>query len=209
MNALTQVFAHEAQNWEINPVDNVPLEDKIKRCLNSHSSWFHVTPFSQLLYSWWRPRSDVHCQDSEDQKCQYPQETNQSGEGPPLLRTHWCIRSMPLFPIDNLHSKSPPTVGPKLRMENLLSDMFPSELDINRIHIVQHVFWAKVSIMSTLLWFCSLFCRGAPSPSSGPPPSAYKFPVLSTDQTGQDREKFCRWRKSEAPSTSGKADFSQ
>jgi len=40
------------------------------------------------------------------------------------------------FPIDDLHSKNPPTLGPKLRSNKLLSDMFPSELDINHIHVV-------------------------------------------------------------------------
>ena len=35
------------------------------------------------------------------------------------------------FPIDNLHSKKPPTVGPKLRSNKLLSDAFPLELDIH------------------------------------------------------------------------------
>ena len=40
------------------------------------------------------------------------------------------------FPIDDLHSKKPPTVGPKLRSNKLLSDAFPSELDINHIHVV-------------------------------------------------------------------------
>jgi hypothetical protein len=59
-------------------------------------------------------------------------------------------------------------------------------------------------MISTLLGCCSLFCLGATSRGSGPPPSAYKFPVLSTDQIGQDREKFCSKRKSEAPSNGGK-----
>ena len=40
------------------------------------------------------------------------------------------------FPIDDLHSKKPPTVGPKMRSNRLLSDAFPSELDINHIHVV-------------------------------------------------------------------------
>ena len=62
----------------------------------------------------------------------------------------------------------------------------------------------KVSMMSTQLWCCSLFHPDAPSRSAGPPPSAYRFPVLSTDQIGQGREKFCSKRKSEAPSNGGK-----
>jgi len=43
------------------------------------------------------------------------------------------------FPIDDLPSKNPPTVGPKLRSEKLLSDAFPSDLDTNRIHVVVRV----------------------------------------------------------------------
>ena len=43
------------------------------------------------------------------------------------------------FLIDDLLSKNPSTVGPKLRSENLLSDAFPSELDIHRIHVVARV----------------------------------------------------------------------
>ena len=40
------------------------------------------------------------------------------------------------FPIDDLYFKKPPTVGPKMRSNRLLSDAFPSELDINHIHVV-------------------------------------------------------------------------
>ena len=40
------------------------------------------------------------------------------------------------FPIDDLHSKKPPTVGPKMRPNRLLSEVFPSELDNNFIHVV-------------------------------------------------------------------------
>ena len=40
------------------------------------------------------------------------------------------------IPIDDLPSKNPPNIGPKLRSEKLLSNVFPSELDINRIHVV-------------------------------------------------------------------------
>ena len=40
------------------------------------------------------------------------------------------------FPIDDLHSKKPPTIGLKLRSNKLLSDAFPSELDINHIHVI-------------------------------------------------------------------------
>ena len=43
------------------------------------------------------------------------------------------------FPIDALPSKNPPTVGPKLRSEKLLSDALPSDLDTNRIHVVARV----------------------------------------------------------------------
>jgi hypothetical protein len=39
------------------------------------------------------------------------------------------------FPVDDLRSKIPP-VGSKLRSEELLSDMFPSELDPKHIHVV-------------------------------------------------------------------------
>jgi hypothetical protein len=48
-----------------------------------------------------------------------------------------------------------------------------------------------------------LIRQGTRFPSSGPPPSAYKFPVLSTDEVGRDRKKFCSQRKSEAPSNGG------
>ena len=40
------------------------------------------------------------------------------------------------FPIGDLRSEIPPTVGPELRSEQLLSDIFPSELDTNHIHVV-------------------------------------------------------------------------
>ena len=39
-------------------------------------------------------------------------------------------------PIDDLYSKKPSTAGPKLRSDKLLSDAFPSELDINHVHVV-------------------------------------------------------------------------
>jgi len=48
----------------------------------------------------------------------------------------------PVFvPIDDLHSRKPSTAGPKLR-----SDAFPSEVDINHIHVV-----ARLPEISTLL----------------------------------------------------------
>jgi hypothetical protein len=40
------------------------------------------------------------------------------------------------FPIDDLPSKNPPTVGPKLRSEKLVSHVFPSDLDIYHVHII-------------------------------------------------------------------------
>ena len=43
------------------------------------------------------------------------------------------------FPIDDLPSKNPSTVGPKLRSEKLLSDVFHSELDINLVHVVARI----------------------------------------------------------------------
>ncbi|KAF8157793.1 hypothetical protein B0H34DRAFT_844095 [Crassisporium funariophilum] len=97
------------------------------------------------------------------------------------------------FPIDDLHSKNPPTVGPELRSEKLLSDAFPSALDINCIHVVARVPGEGEYFIG----------QGAPSPSSRPPPSAYKSPVISTDELGRDREKFCSQRKAEAPSNGG------
>ena len=57
--------------------------------------------------------------------------------------------------------------------------------------------------MSTLLWFCSLFRRGAPSPSSGAPPSAFKNPVPDADKIVQTRKNFCSKRKSDRPSNGG------
>ena len=38
--------------------------------------------------------------------------------------------------VDDLHSKKPSTAGPKLRSDKLLSDVFPSELVINHVHVV-------------------------------------------------------------------------
>jgi hypothetical protein len=60
---------------------------------------------------------------------------------------------------------------------------------------------ANVSVLSNLVYFCSFIRQDARMP--GPPPSAYKAPVLSTGQLGQAREKFCSQRKVEAPSTGG------
>jgi hypothetical protein len=40
------------------------------------------------------------------------------------------------FPFDDLYLKKLPTVGPKLRSNKLLSEAFPSELDIYYIHVV-------------------------------------------------------------------------
>ena len=48
------------------------------------------------------------------------------------------------FPIDDLPSKNPPTVEPKLTSEKLLFDVFPSDLDTNRIHVVARVPRQKV-----------------------------------------------------------------
>jgi hypothetical protein len=39
------------------------------------------------------------------------------------------------FPIDDLHSMNPPTVGPRLGSGELLLDVFPSELNIKLIHV--------------------------------------------------------------------------
>ena len=41
------------------------------------------------------------------------------------------------FPIDDLFTKNPD--GPKLRSGELLSDVFPSELDIRYIHVTVYV----------------------------------------------------------------------
>lgn len=43
------------------------------------------------------------------------------------------------FPIDDLPSKNPPAVGPKLRAEKTLSDVFSSKLDTSCIHVVVRV----------------------------------------------------------------------
>src|SRR6266545_5635141 len=43
------------------------------------------------------------------------------------------------FPIDDLASKQPPTLGPSLRPHGLLSDLFTSILDASHIHIVARV----------------------------------------------------------------------
>ena len=59
-----------------------------------------------------------------------------------------------------------------------------------------HVFQAKVSIMSTPLWFCSLFRRGVPSPSPG---------LLL-----RERQRFSAELPTTAPSTLGSpSDFSK
>ena len=43
------------------------------------------------------------------------------------------------FPIDDLPTKNPLTDGPKLGSGELLSDAFPSELDIRHIHVTVYV----------------------------------------------------------------------
>ena len=43
------------------------------------------------------------------------------------------------FPIDDLPTQNPLTDGPKLRSGELLSDVFPSELDIRYIHVTVYV----------------------------------------------------------------------
>ena len=64
------------------------------------------------------------------------------------------------FPIDDLPSKNPPTVGPRLRSEKLLSDAFPSKLDINRIHIVACVpSQGEYCVYSGLIWLIVLSRR--------------------------------------------------
>jgi len=69
------------------------------------------------------------------------------------------------FPIDDLPSKHPPIFGPKLRSEKLLLGVFPSELDINHVHVFAHVphqgeYYIDSSLIfliipsgSTLSWF--------------------------------------------------------
>ena len=43
------------------------------------------------------------------------------------------------FPIDDLATKQPPTLGPSLRPHRLLSDLFTSVLVVNHVHITARV----------------------------------------------------------------------
>ncbi|KDR79311.1 hypothetical protein GALMADRAFT_1233107 [Galerina marginata CBS 339.88] len=91
------------------------------------------------------------------------------------------------FPIDDLPSKKPPTLGPKMRSEKFMSAIFRSRLDTNCVHVV-------IRAMT----------KGAPL--RGPPPSAYMAPVVSTDELAAKRERFLKKRKAEAPSAGGNPD---
>ena len=106
------------------------------------------------------------------------------------------------FPIDDLPVKASTKFGPKLRAEKLLSDVFPNVLDINHIHVFALVpEKGEYKIDSALKLLIS--CPGAPSPSSRPSPSAYKFPILTIDEIRPSRENFCQRRKPAAPSNGG------
>ena len=82
-----------------------------------------------------------HCRNSEEQKISILKKLIKEEKAPHL--DHVAASDLDLwqisFPIDDLHSKNPPTVGPKMRSEKLLSNVFPSELDINHIHVVARV----------------------------------------------------------------------
>ena len=62
---------------------------------DTRGSWSYTTSLSQLLSSRWWTQSDVHCRNSEEQKCRHPQKTNQKGEGP-SPRPSCCFRSRPV-----------------------------------------------------------------------------------------------------------------
>src|SRR6266545_8015308 len=61
------------------------------------------------------------------------------------------------FPIDDLASKQPPTLGPSLRPHGLLSDLFTSILDASHIHIAARVPGTGCVILaSTIFLSCSI-----------------------------------------------------
>src|SRR6266545_5419954 len=61
------------------------------------------------------------------------------------------------FPIDDLASKQPPTLGPSLRPHRLLSNLFSFGLDVSHIHIAARVPGTGCVILaSTIFLSCSI-----------------------------------------------------
>ena len=58
------------------------------------------------------------------------------------------------FPIDDPPSKNPPTYGFKSRSGKLLSDTFPSGLDIYCVHVIAHVPVTSEYYMDSWYDFC-------------------------------------------------------
>ena len=104
------------------------------------------------------------------------------------------------FPIDDLASKQPPTLGPSLRPHSLLSDLFNSVLDVSRIHIVARVPRKGMRYNVFYDYLFLIFHQGS---SSSFPPSAYRDPIRPPEQLAQDRQRFCNQRKPDAPSNGG------
>ena len=106
------------------------------------------------------------------------------------------------FPIDDLASKQPPTLGPSLRPHSLLSDLFTSVLDVSHIHIAVRAPKTGMRYIDFYDFFYHI-PQGASAPSSSFPPSAYRDPIRPPEQLAEDRQRFCHQRKPEAPSNGG------
>ncbi|PPQ70836.1 hypothetical protein CVT26_014041 [Gymnopilus dilepis] len=87
------------------------------------------------------------------------------------------------FPLKDKDTHTPQFRGPSLQANRKLSDLFPSVLDPDRIHVVVR--------------------HATPAGPPRPPPSAYTQQVLPIDQLGQARMAFCAKRRPAAPSTDG------
>ena len=106
------------------------------------------------------------------------------------------------FPIDDLATKQPPTLGPSLRPHRLISDLFNSGLGVSHIHIVAHVPPRGMCYIGFYNLFL-MFHQGSSASHSSFPPSAYIDPIRPPEQLAQDRQRFCHQRKPDAPSNGG------
>ena len=99
------------------------------------------------------------------------------------------------FPIDDLPSKNPPTIGPKLRSEKLLFDVFPSDLDTNRIHVVARVPGQKVpsASLASLLRERQRFSTELPTTA----PSSLGIPSEFSKFQGKQNQKIV-WSRPQA-----------